>query len=163
VVSWVNHIDYSAWASNRLLLAAAELSPQELTRDFGTADKSVLGTLVHIFGADRLWLARVEGHSPATFLSEADYDLEVLRRDWPLVHDGWHRWIAGLDDATLNEEMLYSDLKGAERRNTRWQILLHAVNHATHHRGQVSGFLRAMGKKPPALDEILFYREKQGA
>jgi len=32
------------------------------------------------------------------------------------------------------------------------------VNHATHHRGQVSGFLRAMGHAPPPLDLIAFYR-----
>jgi uncharacterized damage-inducible protein DinB len=33
------------------------------------------------------------------------------------------------------------------------------VNHGTHHRGQVAGFLRAMGKAPPPLDLMAFYRE----
>ena len=45
---------YSAWASRRLVDAAAQLPPEQLTRDFGTADKSVLGTLVHVFAADRV-------------------------------------------------------------------------------------------------------------
>ena len=38
-----------------------------------------------------------------------------------------------------------------------WQIVMHVVNHGTHHRGAVSGFLRAMGKTPPKLDLIAYY------
>jgi uncharacterized damage-inducible protein DinB len=37
--------------------------------------------------------------------------------------------------------------------------LLHVVNHGTHHRGQVAGFLRSMGRKPPVLDLIAYYRQ----
>ena len=39
------HLDYTIWASQRLLQAAAQLSDEELNRDFGTADRSVLGAL----------------------------------------------------------------------------------------------------------------------
>ena len=45
-------LDYTAWATQRLLDAAAKLSPEELTRDFQTADKCVLDTLAHIYAAD---------------------------------------------------------------------------------------------------------------
>src|SRR6476659_9062830 len=40
-----DHIEYSAWASRRLVNAAARLSAEDLTRDFRTADRSVVGTL----------------------------------------------------------------------------------------------------------------------
>jgi uncharacterized damage-inducible protein DinB len=36
------------------------------------------------------------------------------------------------------------------------------VNHGTHHRGQVVGFLRALGHTPPVVDLIHFYRSTQG-
>src|ERR1039458_4735436 len=55
-----SHIGYTAWASGLLVEAADGLTGEEPTRDFGTADKSVLGTLVHVFAADRLWLARLK-------------------------------------------------------------------------------------------------------
>ena len=45
-------LDYTAWASQRLMDAAAQLSSEELTRDFKTADKTVLDTLVHVYAAD---------------------------------------------------------------------------------------------------------------
>jgi len=157
------HFDYSAWASARLVGAAAELSPDELNRDFGTSDKSVLGTLVHVFAADRIWMARVEGREATKFVSRADYDLAVLQAEWPVLYLKWKAWAESLSDASLLEDCAYKDMKGNPHRTPRWQIGLHVVNHATHHRGQVSGFLRVMGKTPPPLDLVFYYREKKAA
>lgn len=152
------HLDYSAWANARLLEAAAKLSDDELTRDFGTADKSVIGTLVHIFGADRAWLRRVrDGHSgewPAPEYSA----LAVLQSAWPKVYTEWREWSAPLTSDQLMTIVSYRDLRGNPWRTALWKILLHVVNHATHHRGQVSGFLRSMGHTPPPLDLMAFYR-----
>lgn len=36
--------------------------------------------------------------------------------------------------------------------------MLHAVNHATGHMGQVIGILRQSGFTPPSIDMIRFYR-----
>jgi len=82
-------LDYSAWASQRLMDAAAKLSPEELTRDFKTADKSVLDTLVHIYAADRIWLARVRAEPRATFIDPEDRDLTLLQTEWPALHQRW--------------------------------------------------------------------------
>ena len=83
------HLDYTAWASARLLEAAAKLSPEELTRDFGTADKNVVGTLAHVFAADRVWMARIQGKRARTkFITEEDRDLALLNREWPALLQG---------------------------------------------------------------------------
>ena len=75
-----DHLNYTAWASSRLVDAAGALNPQELLRDFGTADHNVLGTLVHAYAADRIWLGRIEGNPPARFTDpEQDMHLAVLR------------------------------------------------------------------------------------
>jgi uncharacterized damage-inducible protein DinB len=82
-------LDYSQWASDRLVAAASTLSPEELTRDFGTADHSVLGTLVHIYAADRVWFGRIRDNPPAHFIAPEDMSLEVLQGDWPrLLENG---------------------------------------------------------------------------
>lgn len=152
------HLLYSEWASQRLLADAAALSTEELTRDHGTADKSVLGTLVHIFAADRHWLARVQLRNPGRFIDESDYSLDVLRRDWPGIHQGWRDWLATLAPEALGEAIAYADLKGRPYSTLAWQIVLHVVNHGTHHRGQISGFLRRMGHRPQPVDLIAYYR-----
>jgi uncharacterized damage-inducible protein DinB len=157
-----SQIGYTAWASGLLVEAAGGLLTQEeLTRDFGTADKSVLGTLVHVFGADRLWLARLKGEPPAAYLTEADYRFPVLQNDWPALYKRWKDWAAGLTGEAAGEEVSYRDMRGNPWRQPLGQLVLHVVNHGTHHRGQVSGFLRAMGHTPPKLDLVLYYREMQ--
>ncbi len=154
------HLEYSAWASRRVLGAAAELSPDELNRDFGTADHSVLGTLVHVLGADRVWLARMERLPNPVYSTEEDYNLSAPQTGWPAIHEQWRRWAATMTDETVRQELAYQDMKGRPWKQPIWQLVLHVVNHATHHRGQVSGFLRSMGRTPPPLDLIAVYRER---
>jgi len=155
-----SHLDYAAWASRRLVEAGAALSEEELTRDFRTADRSVLGTLVHIYAADRIWMGRIQGNPPARFIDpERDMHLTVLENDWPQLHLRWREWAAAQTDDSILRKAVYKDLKGNPYETPLWQIVLHLVNHGTHHRGQVSGFLRTMGRTPPVLDLIAFYRE----
>jgi uncharacterized damage-inducible protein DinB len=152
------HLRYTAWASQRIVQAAATLSADELNRDFKTADKSVLGTLVHTYAGDRIWIGRILGNPPDVFIDpEADMKLSVLQNDWPRVHQRWFDWIASLGDPS--EIAHYRDIKGNQHSTPLWQIVLHAVNHGTHHRGQASSMIRAMGHTPPPLDLIFYYRE----
>jgi uncharacterized damage-inducible protein DinB len=150
-------LDYSAWASQRLLDAAAKLSPEELTRDFKTSDKCVLDTLVHVYAADRIWLARVLAESRATFADPEDRDLTLLQTEWPALHQRWKLWLRDFSDDDVLRVISFRNMKGRPYSQPVWQILLHVVNHGTHHRGQISGFLRAMGHTPPPLDLMEYY------
>ena len=155
------HIDYTAWASAKLVAAVATLSPEHLNHDFGTADRSIVRTLAHVFAGDRIWLARLTGGPPpaAGFITDADRSLEVIQRDWPVLHERWKEWARGLSDKDTKTAITYKDLKGNPWAQPTWQIVLHVVNHGTHHRGQVSGFMRALGHTPPGIDLIYYYRQ----
>jgi uncharacterized damage-inducible protein DinB len=157
------HIDYSAWASQRLVDAASRLSPDELTRDFATADRSVLDTLVHLYAADRLWLSRLSGGPNPGFVAPADRSLIVLQNDWPALHERWKKWAREITPQSAQAVLSYTDMRGNPWSQPLWQLVLHVVNHGTHHRGQVSGFLRAMGHSPPPIDLVLYYRERLAA
>jgi uncharacterized damage-inducible protein DinB len=152
------HLDYSAWASNRMLEAAGKLTEEELNRDFKTSDKCVVSTLAHAFAADRIWLQRIHGNVQNTFIDDNDRRLGTLKTEWPALQQRWKDWAGPLSDHDVVKKISYKDLKGNPYESPLWQILLHVVNHATHHRGQVSGFLRAMGHTPPPLDLIAYYR-----
>lgn len=154
------HLRYTEWASKRLVEAATKLTEEELNRDFKHADKSVLGTLVHVFAADRVWISRVKGNVPARFIDiEKDGHLSVLQSEWPKVLAEWHDYAAGLTDEGVGEVAHYKDMKGNAHATPLWQIILHVVNHGTHHRGQVSAMMRSMGHSPLPLDLIAYYRE----
>jgi uncharacterized damage-inducible protein DinB len=155
-----NHLAYTAWASARLLDATAKLTAEERARNFGTADRSVDGTLAHIFGADRVWLTRVSGAPSADYPTPEEQNLAFLQDAWPNLHERWIAWARTLNAASPSEEITYRDLKGNEWRQPLWQIILHVVNHATHHRGQVAGFIRSLGHTPPSID-LAFFDRKQ--
>jgi uncharacterized damage-inducible protein DinB len=152
------HIAYSGWATSRLLGALADLTPEELTRDFKTADRSPLGTMVHIYRADFLWLARFHRQPPPE-LPFADMLLDQLQIEAPRLQQGFEEWAATLTDEVVRQDLSYRDMRGNPWTQPLWQLILHVVNHATHHRGQVSGFLRSLGRTPPPLDLVAYYRQ----
>ena len=153
-----HHLEYTNWATNRLLSQAAQLTNEEVTHDFGTADKSVLQTLAHVYAADNLWLARVQG-TAVSHLKAADLSFEFLQNEWPGLQDRWTTYCSGFNDDSVNNLISYSSLNGQHFTQPLWQLLLYIVNHATHHRGQASGFLRALGKAPQPLDLVAYYRQ----
>jgi uncharacterized damage-inducible protein DinB len=153
-----DHIEYTAWATRRLVEAAAQLSPEELTRDFQTGDRTVIDTLVHVFGADRIWLARIEGAPSPGVPAGAERDLARLQTAFPELHGKWRQWASSLTANSPDTQIAYSDLKGRQWKQPLWQIILHVVNHGTHHRGQVSGFIRSLGHTPPTIDLSFYHR-----
>ena len=155
------HFAYSGWASQRLVQAATELSEDELQRDFQTADRSVLGTLVHTFAADRVWLARFRKSPNPPYSTPADYQMAVLVEQWPALYRQWDEWLAAQEEDGVAADLTYQDMKGNTWTNAIWKLALHVVNHGTHHRGQASGFLRTMGHTPPVLDLVAYYRLKK--
>jgi uncharacterized damage-inducible protein DinB len=150
------HIAYSGWATSRLLAALADLSPEELTRDFQTADRSPLGTMVHIYRAELLWHARFLLQPPPELPPEG-LPLSQLKALIPELQQRMEQWAASLTDESAQQDLAYRDMRGNAWSQPIWQLTLHVVNHATHHRGQVSGFLRSLGRTPPSLDLVAFY------
>ncbi len=146
------HIFYSGWASRKLLDATLALSEEEQRREFGVSHKSLIGTLEHIFLADRIWLTRVV--DPKVLESQ-----ETLAVAWPQIQKRWEDWAAVLTDQEILRIVNYKDLKGVQHSTPVWQIALHVVNHATLHRGQAMSLLRQLGLAPPPTDLIFYYRE----
>jgi uncharacterized damage-inducible protein DinB len=143
------------------LHACEALTDDQLQQDFGTADKSVRGTMVHLFRAERTWLQRLQFGTPKIpWATPEDESWPFLTEHWPILYKQWQSWAAELTEEDPDRVIHYSDLKGRAWSQPIWALVLHVVNHSTHHRGQVSGFLRALGQTPPSLDFIFFVREK---
>ena len=72
----------------------------------------------------------------------------------------WDQCLAEMTDDSVRADLTYQDMRGNTWSQPVWKLVFHVVNHATHHRGQAAGFLRTMGRTPPALDLVAFYRLK---
>lgn len=151
-------LDYHEWAYDRLLDDCALLADEDYRRPCGLFFGSIHATLNHLAVADRLWLARVLGEAqPYRRLdAEAATDLAGLRR---LLLDGverWQAWLADRTDAELGQVLRYASVTRGEQQRRIDDILTHVVNHGSHHRGQVTAALTAMGQEAPVLDYIYF-------
>jgi uncharacterized damage-inducible protein DinB len=153
------HFRYSTWASRRLLDASVALGEEALHRDLSVANKSVHGTLCHILMADRVWLARATG----LVLANPREQAEPVETEWPRILEQWEALADKWTDTDLASVITYKDLKGNSYETPLWQIVLHVVNHATLHRGQVMAMFRQLGVAPPSTDLIFFYREQPTA
>ncbi len=151
-------IEFSAWANERVLSAAAKLSAEELEHDFKSSENSVRGTLTHIYRSERMWLARIEG-TPVDYRVPGDDTLSALVERWPATSRHWIRWSQTLTDESAIAQLTYQDLRDNSWTQPLWKVILHVVNHSTHHRGQAIGFIRALNHTPPNVDSITFARE----
>ena len=84
----LTHLDYTLWASSKLLDAATRLTPDQLSLDLKVSHTSVLSTLQHIYYADRTWLARLTGQQIPFADPEPGPSRVALKEAWPLVIAG---------------------------------------------------------------------------
>lgn len=153
-----HQLQFTTWAANRILTAVAALTPDELTQDFKTSEKTILATLVHCYRAERVWLKRLQGEK-ADFKIEGDDTLAALQTNWPALRTEWSTWGQTLTDEKASAGFSYSDLKGNPWTQPVWMLVQQVTNHSSHHRGQAVGFIRALGHTPPNVDFITFARE----
>ena len=154
--------DYMEWANKLAIEAAAKLPAENLHRDFGISHGSIFGTLVHMAGAEWIWVERWHGHSPTKaeawglWSTKSCPDLTALNERWGAVTEKRRRFVSGLNEEWLAADLGFKLLSTDPSSMRLVDQMQHVVNHATMHRGQIVGMIRQLGIEPPATD-LLFY------
>ena len=155
---------YHVWATGRLLDAVGVLPDGDYRRDVGLFFHSIHGTLAHLLVAEhKLWFRRfAEGVSPVVAL-DADLvpDRQELAAQLLQGARGWEPLVASRPpketfDGTLN----YTTMRGQPASLPFAATLGHVFNHATHHRGQITAALTALGQPCPVLDMVYFLQSQ---
>jgi uncharacterized damage-inducible protein DinB len=158
--------DYTEWANDRAMDAAAKLADENLRRDVGISHRSIFGTLLHMAGADWIWLERWNGRSPAkdvawsSWTTESCANLAMLNERWRDVIDRRAQFVSTLDEELLSTELSFKLLSGDPSSMRLADQMQHVANHATLHRGQIVGMIRQLGVEPPSTD-LLFYLRRE--
>jgi len=158
--AFVLQIRYTDWATGRVLGATAALEPEELHRDLGSSYGGIHGTLAHIFQGDSIWFDRLLGKPTGSLGAHlASADFSEFSKQWLDVLDRFVIWAEKLEAADWDRICEYRNTKGEAFATPVWQIVLHVVNHASVHRGQITTMLRQLGHTPIGTDLIAYYRE----
>jgi uncharacterized damage-inducible protein DinB len=150
---------YNRWANQQMLKAVQPLSADEFTRDMKSSFPSVRDTLVHVLGAEWIWLQRWNGASPReqpAGWSTLAYP-ELLAR-WTEHERAQTAFIAQLTDAQLAQPLSYTNTRGEPFTAPLHQLVRHVVNHSSYHRGQVTTLLRQLGHAPATTDLVAYDR-----
>ena len=144
---------YNTWQNRSLVTAADGLTSADRWRDQGAFFKSIAATLNHLYWADALMLARINGnerpqdsitHSLTHPSDWATFKSLRAKRDADMQH-----WVDSLSNADLTGFTGWYPLDGSARIELPTSLCaIQLFNHQTHHRGQVHAMLTAAGVHP---------------
>ncbi|MEP7107041.1 MAG: DinB family protein [Ferruginibacter sp.] len=109
----------------------------------------------HILNASQIWNSRILA-LPAFGVHQIHAVNECGQIDDAIFRDV----LSILENYDLSTIIHYKNSAGNEFSNSVRDILFHAVNHATHHKGQVISDFRLSGFEPLVTDYI-FYKRAQ--
>lgn len=153
-------LDFHYWARDRVLLAAGTLNTEQYGRAMGNSFPSVRDTLNHVYLAEWIWYSRWISVSPTAFPELNLPDPGALSEHWIATERKVRAHVHEAGEDGLNRVIPYRLLSGKESASPLWQMVVHVVNHATYHRGQVTTLLRQLDAAPPqSTDMITYFRE----
>jgi len=151
-------VEYNRWANQRLLRQVKKLSPEQLAAPCWLSQGNVMETSIHILDASWYWrLACQEGTAPAERLSAERYpSLDALWGSWTEEDARLVDYVGSLSDAAVEGQIEFTPPRARPRRMILWHIIVHIVNHGSHHRAEVGLYLNTLGKSPRDMDFILY-------
>ena len=155
---------YNVWATQRLLDVVAALDEHDYRRDLGLFFKSVHGTLNHLLVGEQLvWYPRFAAGVSNRMALDAEAEPDRARLDARL-REGAARWqplIESWPAERFGGTLDYATTKGVPLSLPFAATLAHVFNHGTHHRGQITAALTALGQPCPELDLVYMLQQEQ--
>ena len=155
---------YNLWATRRLYEQIDAIAEADYRRDAGLFFKSMHGTLNHLLVAEHgLWRRRfAEGVSPRLPLdAEIEPDRARLRERLLDGAAAWQPLIESWPDDRFDDDLAYTSTEGVARLLPFAATLAHVFNHGTHHRGQITAAITALGRPCPELDLLWMLAENK--
>ena len=125
----------------------------------GSSFSSLHDTLVHLVGAEWVWLLRERWRWEIAACDATGTGrlptLAAIEERWRVVERDLSGYLSGLSEQSLARPLTYNNFRGETWTYTLWQTLFHLINHQSYHRGQVSTLLRQLGAQPVAVDFLV--------
>ena len=145
--------DYAYWANLEVVrkLQALERPPTK-----------ALQWLAHVLAAERVWLARLNGHDSTKLPIWPELSLDECERLMEDNRRGYREYAEALSEDRLQEKVAYKNSQGTSFETSVRHILTHVAMHGGYHRGQIAALLRQEGYEPVSTDFIRYARLLDG-
>lgn len=153
---------YNIWA-NQLLLDTIWVLPEEkYKQEIPSSFNSLYKTVLHMLDAENIWWQRMKLQERIVRPSESfEGDMKDAGNALLNQNRQWAEWVNNSNEHQLQHVFQYQNTKKEQFKQPIYQMLLHAFNHGTYHRGQLVNMLRQLGvDKIPGTDFIAWSRRK---
>lgn len=154
---------YNAWANAKMITWLKTLSEVQWTQSVESSFPSVRETVLHILGAEYIWLQRLcEVNQtvwvPAVFTGSNQELMEALGN----ASSDLVQFLESFELENLWNTVDFKRLNGEKQSLKNFEIFAHVVNHSSYHRGQVVTMLRQVGfTAVSSLDLMTYYVENR--
>ena len=159
---------YNRGADAALFDTIDKAGPAVASKPAGIYYKTALATIQHCLWYELSWLVRYRSLCDYASLRSPllDEGVDTLKArvgdDFAatasLAREADAIFVAFADEVgaeDLGRPIRFKNFRGEEQERLVWQTIFHVLNHATHHRGEISGALDSLGV---ANDFAGFYR-----
>lgn len=154
-------LEFNFWANAKMLQSLESVPEEKLYEDLKSSFGGIHATLVHMCGAEDIWLQRLTNVTPAVYMKKESYPaIGAVRIKWKEVDEGYKKYLSALTEDELARDFEITTQKGDRFSQKVRESLQHLVNHSSYHRGQITTMLRQIGGTPVGTDMITFYRLK---
>jgi uncharacterized damage-inducible protein DinB len=155
----LQYASYNQWAHKRLLDLIGGLKTEQQHAIIPSSFNSLYKTVFHIWGAESLWLARLNRETATISGNAFNNSMKDLSNALEQVDQQWVIWFTAKEDSQLTEKIHYTNLAGQAFYQPYDLLLTHIFNHNTYHNGQLVTMLRALEvDKIPSTDFITWTR-----
>lgn len=156
---FVDFVGFHRWGNNKLFSLSEGLSDEAFDASALLGPGSLRATLVHMFGAQRIWLDRWQGRVPGPFPTGDGWTIERIRQEMATIDQELEAFVRNVSSRDGIEQAVdYANLKGERYQHRLSDLLLHVLNHGVHHRSQMLHFLKRQGRCLPGGLDYIFYK-----
>lgn len=134
---WIDILSYNLWANQRTVDLLNQYKEEISTRPIVNSFPSIELTMKHLWGAEQIWLMRLQGNPAAAFPS-FDGSLQEVFQMGLNVSKEFLEFIENQEEVFFSLKCDFQDTKDKDYSLPIQQIIHHVMNHSTYHRGQIT-------------------------
>ena len=152
--------EYLYWVRDRIVEAAADLTPEQFTSSETVTTRTLRETLVHELDVQWSWRERLRGGSfpDADDLNPEDYEtVAAVSEHWRRDEAEMREWLQALTD----EELATAPV-GESAPEPLWYYAMHLVSHGIQQFSEAAVLLTRAGHSPGDIGFLEFARRRAG-
>lgn len=157
------YVAYNEWANRRIGKVLTGISDSNLLdAPIISSFPSIRKTVHHIWDAELAWIARLQNQVIA-WPPSAQFTAPAIT-DFITTSQQFADFVTKQNASFFDTVTVYKNSKGLQFESLNADMVMHAMNHSTFHRGQLITMLRQIGVTDiPETDLIAYTRRNQVA